>query len=94
MYQEDATSARRKRHTRAHVRFHRDRVVAKRARRAREIQWRFDGDWTPVEGRLENEQWYLGCHRPRCGLCHPEKRWNRGADRARAKRDWRCEHGN
>jgi len=67
-------SARRKRHTRAHVRSYRDRIVAKRARQARELQWWFDPDWTPVEGRLENEQWYIGCRRPRCGICHPDKR--------------------
>ena len=48
-------SARRTRHTRAHVRFHRDRVVAKRARRARELQWWFDGDWTLVEGRAGSQ---------------------------------------
>ena len=84
-------SARRKRHSRAHVRF-RDRVVAKRARQARKLQWWFDPDWTPVGGRLENEQWYLGCHRARCGVCNPDKRWRRGADRARAKRDWRRDY--
>jgi hypothetical protein len=42
----------------------------------------------PVLGRLEDEQQYLGCHRARCGICHPEKRWSCG-DREREKRAWR-----
>ena len=64
-------SARRKRHTRAHLRFHRDRVVAKRARQARELQWWFEADFSPVDGRLENEQWYIGCHRPAAASATP-----------------------
>jgi hypothetical protein len=44
-------------------------------------------------GRFANEQPYLGCHRPRCGLCHPDKRWHRGADRLAAERAWRREWG-
>jgi hypothetical protein len=40
-------------------------------------------------GRFAAEQPCLGCHRPRCGLCHPDKRWHRGADRVAAECAWR-----
>lgn len=59
---------------------------------ARRLVWWREPDFEPVLGRLEDEQWYLGCHRARCGVCHPEKRWSYG-DRQRAKRRWRREEG-
>lgn len=65
----------------ARRRFHTDRVVAKRLGKARVLAWYRDVDEL-VRGRLDNEQWYLGCHRARCGACHPEKRWAYGATRS------------
>ena len=76
----------------ARRRLHRDRIVAKRAAQARRLAWLPEPDVEPVLGRLEDEQWYLGCHRARCGLCHPEKRWSYG-ERQRAKRRWHREEG-
>ena len=55
---------------RAQVCYHRDRIVAKRIAQARLLAW------PPIEavaGRLEDEQTYLGCRRPRCFLCHADK---------------------
>jgi len=69
--------------TRARRRYHRDRVVAKRAAEAR----RLGAEPAPVLGRLDDEQRYLGCHRARCGVCHPDKRW--GGERTRGERAWR-----
>jgi hypothetical protein len=40
-------------------------------------------------GRFANEQPYMGCHRSRCGVCHPTKRWHTGADRLAEERAWR-----
>ena len=34
--------------------------------------------------------WYLGCHRARCGIGHPDKRRSYG-DRQRGERKWRRE---
>jgi hypothetical protein len=70
----------------ARRRFHRDRVIAKRLKAARGFTLTDPADY--VAGRMFNEQWYLGCHRPRCGLCHPSKRWSYG-DRQRETREWR-----
>jgi len=70
----------------ARRRFHTDRVIFKRLGQARSLSWRDDRDL--VRGRLDDEQRYLGCHRARCGVCHPEKRWSYG-DRHREERDWR-----
>ena len=80
------------RHTRAHVRQHFIRIALARRRRYLEMS-----PWLPSEpelvdlsvGRFAAEQPYLGCRRPRCGLCHPDKRWHRGADRLAAERAWR-----
>lgn len=70
----------------ARRRFHRDRIIAKRMAQAAGLALMDRADL--VRGRLADHQYYLGCHRPRCGLCHPEKRWP-NADRQRAERAWR-----
>jgi hypothetical protein len=74
------------RHSRAHVRFHRDRIVRNREAQARHVA----GIETDRPGELANAQALLGCGRARCGVCHPTKRWHRGTDRQRAKREWRA----
>lgn len=59
----------RHRHDRGHIRFHRDRIVAKRALFYRAYMPtetdRHGGAW----GYLEDEQAWLGCRRARCGMC-------------------------
>jgi hypothetical protein len=70
----------------ARRRVHRERVIAKRLNQARSLSLTDPADY--VRGRLVNEQWYLGCHRARCGLCHPAKA-KPNADRQRAEREWR-----
>ena len=70
----------------ARRRFHTDCIIAKRRRTARTLGWADARDL--VRGRLDDEQWYLGCHRARCGVCHPDKRWSYG-DRQRGEREWR-----
>jgi hypothetical protein len=70
----------------ARRRFHRDRVIAKRINVAREIA-HVDLD-VVVAGRLEDQQYYVGCSRPRCRLCHPEKNMP-NADRQHAEEEWR-----
>jgi hypothetical protein len=69
--------------TAARRRFHRDRVIAKRIQVAREIT-RFDLAEI-VSGRLDDQQYYVGCRRSRCRLCHPEKNLP-DADRQRSTR--------
>jgi hypothetical protein len=70
----------------ARRRFHRDRVIARRIKLAGEVA---HVDLTEiVSGRLEDRQYYLGCGRPRCCLCHPEKNLP-NADRQRAAEAWR-----
>jgi hypothetical protein len=73
-------------------RFHRDRIVRKRQNAYRRL--RLDrGPDSPqrilFDGRLENHQAYLACSKPGCWLCHPGKHWHRGANRARARDEWR-----
>jgi hypothetical protein len=70
----------------ARRRFHRDRVIAKRIKVAREIACVDPADL--VAGRLDDQQYYVGCHRPRCCACHPEKNLP-SADRQRADEAWR-----
>lgn len=70
----------------ARRRLHRDRVVAKRLEQARALSLTDPTEHVP--GRLANEQWYVGCHRARCGVCHPEKAAPNG-DRQREEREWR-----
>jgi hypothetical protein len=41
-----------------------------------------------IRGRLDDQQSYLGCKRPRCRLCHPEKNLP-NADRQREDEAWR-----
>lgn len=72
----------------ARRRLHTDRIVAKRAAQATRVVWWRSADWEPTGGRLADERWYLGCHRPRCGICHPHKRFGYG-DRQREEREWR-----
>jgi len=79
--------------SRALRRHHRARVIANRVAEARRVEsasWRQPLLWPeqwPV-GRHAHSQAVLGCGRPRCGICHPSKRWHAGADRMRAKREW------
>lgn len=70
----------------ARRRFHRDRVITKRSNVAREVAG-VELDEI-VAGRLEDHQYYLGCKRPRCCLCHPEKNLPK-ADRQREDEAWR-----
>jgi hypothetical protein len=58
-------------HDRAHLRFHRDRIVHRRqAEHARTTPEGRSSRQLP-DGRLEDRQAYFGCSRPRCGICHP-----------------------
>jgi hypothetical protein len=70
----------------ARRRFHRDRVIVKRIKAAREIARCDLADIAP--GRLDDRQYYIGCSRPRCRLCHPEKNLP-NADRQRGDEAWR-----
>jgi hypothetical protein len=70
----------------ARRRFHRDRVIAKRIKLAREIA--HIGLAEIVPGRLDNQQHYIGCSRPRCRLCHPGTNLP-NAGRQRADEAWR-----
>ena len=72
--------------TSARRRFHRDRVVAKRIKVARDSA-RFDFAEI-VPGRLDDHQYYFSCGRSRCRLCHPHKNLP-NADRQRATEAWR-----
>jgi hypothetical protein len=40
-------------------------------------------------GRFAAEQPSAGCHRPRCGLCHPDKRWHRNLTVSPPNGAWR-----
>ena len=80
------------RHSRAHTRHHFIRIARKRRKQFLELNpatLSFVAQLDLSLGRFDNEQPYLGCHRARCGLCHPTKRWHRSADRAAAERGWR-----
>jgi hypothetical protein len=76
------------RSSRARRRFRTDRIIAKRLAQARSLGWLDEREF--IRGRLEHEQWYLGCHKARCRLCHAEKRWSHG-DRQREDRRWRID---
>jgi hypothetical protein len=65
----------------ARRRFHTARVIAKRIRVAREIA--HYGLAEIVPGRLDDQQYYIGCSRPRCCACAPHKNLP-NADRQRA----------
>jgi hypothetical protein len=78
----------RRRRSRAQIRFHRDRWVAKRFAQYRRVTplhalWepRLSEPW----GHLEDEQAWLGCSRARCGLCHPDD----PGRREHKAREWR-----
>ncbi len=70
----------------ARRRFHTDRVIAKRLKQAHALGWSYHG--TFVRGRLDDEQWYLGCHRAACGICQLSK-LHRRRERRRQDREWR-----
>jgi hypothetical protein len=70
----------------ASQRFHRDRVIAKRIKVAREIAHVELAEI--VRGRLADQQYYIGCSRPRCCVCSPHKNLP-NADRQRADAAWR-----
>jgi hypothetical protein len=70
----------------ARRRFHRDRVIPKRIVVAREVVRVQLADIVP--GRLDDQQYYIGCKRPRCRLCHPEKNLP-NANRQRDDLTWR-----
>jgi hypothetical protein len=77
----------RHRHAPAHVRAQRARVIAARVAAYRRIAPNSPRTLEP--GRHVHEQWLLGCHIVRCGLCHP-------ADPGRRQRDaraWRADWG-
>jgi hypothetical protein len=83
------------RHSRAHARHHFVCVALKRHRAYLEKIAGLEPRWTEALdlslGRFADEQPYLGCHRARCGVCHPDKRWHRGPDRLAAKCAWHRE---
>lgn len=68
-------------------RYHTWRVIQKRQDRHRRMdqRWLWPGEPLP-DGRLADEDRYHGCHRARCGVCHPEKLV--GGERTREKRQW------
>ncbi len=75
---------------RALRRHHRDRVIAKRLATVRAMDL---GRWSKFPrptGQLADAQSWLGCNRPRCGVCHPGKRPGY-ADRQRAREAWQRE---
>lgn len=79
------------RHSLAHIRFHRDRWVAKRHTQYKRLtppwairQAFLDLPW----GRLEDEQVLLGCRRVRCGICHIHDPGRRGRERSQWRDSW------
>lgn len=86
--------------SRALRRHHRARVIAHRFEIASAYYgaWRkMDGaaDWLAERrrGELADTQAWIGCGKPRCFVCHPDKLLHRTADRMRAEREWRREWG-
>jgi hypothetical protein len=80
------------RHSRAHVRHHFIRVALARRRAYLDFLGTVPLYAEPLDlslGRFANEQPYLGCHRPRCGVCQPDKRWHRDATASGGEREWR-----
>ena len=80
------------RHSPAHVRHHFIRVALKRRRVYLDTLLASPAEHERFDlalGRFDDGQPYLGCSRARCGICHPSKRWHRGADRLAAERSWR-----
>jgi hypothetical protein len=80
------------RHSRAHVRHHFVRVALNRRRTYLATHDASSGAREQFDlalGRFDKGQPYLGCRRPRCGICHPSKRWHSGADRLAAEHSWR-----
>lgn len=90
----------RHRHSRSHVRFHRDRIVQKRGRQFRKVRYpwwstpafdreELEGPW----GFLEDEQAWLGCGCGRNGMCRwgqrESKRERRQEDRFWSHEWWR-----
>ena len=74
----------------ARRRFHTNRVIAKRINVAREMAHRELAEI--VRGQFADRQYCLGCSRPRCRLCHPEKNFP-NAERQRADEAWRRAEG-
>ena len=74
----------------ARRRFHRDRVIAERIKVAREVVGIELVDMVP--GRLDDQQYYIGCSRPSCRVCHPEKNLP-NADRQHDDLAWRRMEG-
>ncbi len=65
--------------SRALRRHHRRRIIAKHVRQYREL---IDAPLPPIGATT-----YVGCQRPRCGVCHLHKLDH--IDRRRAEREWR-----
>jgi hypothetical protein len=65
----------------ARRRLHTVRVIAKRIQVARAIAHYELAEIVP--GRLDDQQYYIGCSRPRCCACAPHKNLS-NADRQRA----------
>lgn len=72
---------------RALRRHHRARLIIQRARLARAMQLTGSSSIARPEGSLTDGQYWLGCNRAKCGLCHPHKRYGY-ADRQRARETW------
>jgi len=76
--------------TRAWRRHHRARVIASRVRTA-DRYYGSRQEFVHPPGALTDNQYWLGCNRARCGMCHPSKRWHTSADRMQAEREWRSD---
>ena len=74
----------------ARRRFHRDRVISNRIKVARDVVGLEFAEI--VAGRHDDQQYYLGCRRPGCRLCHPEKNLP-NANRQRDDLAWRGVEG-
>jgi hypothetical protein len=68
------------------VRAQRARVIAARVAAYRAIAP--DDPRRVARGRHVHEQWSLGCHNARCGLCHPADPGTRQRDRRAWRADW------
>lgn len=69
--------------TRAERRHHRERVIRNRERSAKATSIILgDYEGKHPRGALADAQYWVGCNRPNCGLCHPCKRWGSARDRS------------
>lgn len=76
------------------IRAQRERVITARYREARDLQFLGSDQFLRdrPRGELARSQAWVGCGRPRCGLCHPHKRGGDGT-RQRERRVWQRDWG-